>query len=54
MVVYFPDIELRYPLDFAKTVSERKTKVENVKIERMRRESFFIREMLKIRIIFQD
>ena len=33
-VTYFPLIELRYPLDFAETVSEKKSNVENVKIER--------------------
>ena len=53
-MVYFPVIELRYPLDLAETVFDRKRKVENVKIERMRREIFFIREELRVEIIFQD
>jgi hypothetical protein len=35
-------IELRYPVDFADTVSMRKKYVENVKMERMMKERDFM------------
>jgi hypothetical protein len=46
-VTYFPVIELRYPADFADTVSMMKKYVENVKMDRMKNERDFMGRRVK-------